>query len=302
MDAIEYFRNNTWFFSVTSGMFGLLVGSFLNVVIYRLPLMMQREWRAQCAEAFGSSTLSDEISGVPSSPQEEPAFNLATPRSRCPQCGHPISAIENIPVLSYLVLRGRCKQCQTRISARYPTIELLTGLMFAVVAWHFGFSWAAGAVLLLTAGLICLTFIDIDHQLLPDNITLPLLWLGILVNLGGLFTDSASSIVGAVAGYGSLWLVYIVFKLVTGKEGMGFGDFKLLAALGAWLGWQALPVVIFLSAFVGAAIGIAMVVVRGRDRNIPIPFGPYLAAAGWIAMLWGDAITSGYFAFFSLTG
>lgn len=300
MEVIEYFRNHPLLFAIVSGLYGLLVGSFLNVVIHRLPLMMQREWRAQCAELLGSAS----AAGAPPDPQAnhpEPPFNLATPRSRCPQCGHRISAMENIPVLSYLVLRGRCKQCRTPISLRYPALELLTAAMFAIVAWRFGFGWEAGAAMVLTGCLISLTFIDIDHQLLPDNITLPLLWLGLLVNLAGLFTDSQSSVIGAMAGYGSLWLVYIAFKLATGKEGMGFGDFKLLAALGAWLGWQALPVVIFLSAFVGAAIGIAMVLVRGRDRNIPIPYGPYLAAAGWIAMLWGDAITSGYFAFFSLT-
>lgn len=297
MDAIAYLQENLIAYAIAAGLLGIVVGSFLNVVVHRLPLMMQREWRAQCEMMFGASP----SPAHPPAPAEE-RFNLATPSSRCPQCGHPIGALENVPVLSYLALRGRCKQCRAPISPRYPAVELLTGALFAIVAWQLGFGWASAAALGLTASLICLTFIDIDHQLLPDTITLPLLWAGVILNQFDLFTDGTSSIFGAVAGYGSLWLVYHAFRLATGKEGMGYGDFKLLAALGAWLGWQALPVVIFLSASVGAAVGITMIVARGHDRQIPIPFGPYLATAGWIALLWGDAITRGYFAFFRIGG
>lgn len=265
-----------------SAIFGLFIGSFLNVVIYRLPVMMQRSWRQQCQEL-----LEQEVEG-------HETFNLATPASRCPKCGHKIGALENIPVLSFLLQKGRCKHCGVKIPLRYPSIEILTGVVSALTAWQLGFGWALLFGLCISWALIALTFIDFDHQLLPDDITLPLLWLGLLLSIFNLYTDMQSSIIGAVAGYLSLWSVYQLFKLVTGKEGMGYGDFKLLAVFGAWLGWQALPMVILLSSLVGAAIGITLILFRGRDRQLPIPFGPYLAAAGWIAMLWGDAISRAY--------
>ncbi len=261
---------------------GVFIGSFLNVVIYRLPVMMQRSWRSQCQELLEKDV------------EQHERFNLATPASRCPSCGHKIRALENIPVLSYLLQRGQCKHCAAKISPRYPIIEILTGIISGVVAWQLGFGWPLAFALLLSWALIALTFIDFDHQLLPDDITLPLLWIGLLLSLFGIFTDMQSSIIGAVAGYLSLWSVYQLFKLITGKEGMGYGDFKLLAVFGAWFGWQALPMVILLSSLVGAIVGVSLVLFLGRDRQLPIPFGPYLAAAGWIAMLWGDAIVSGY--------
>jgi len=261
---------------------GLLLGSFLNVVIYRLPIMMKREWQEQCNELHGNTTVIKE------------PFTLSTPRSHCPHCGHAISALENIPVISYLALGGKCKQCKASISARYPLIEALSGLLSAIIAWKFGFDWACLGALLLTWSLIALTFIDIDHQLLPDSITLPLLWLGISFNLFTVYTDLHSSIIGAMAGYLSLWLVYQGFKLATGKEGMGYGDFKLLAALGAWLGWFLLPSIILLSSLVGAIVGISLVIFRRHQHDIPIPFGPYLAAAGWLALVWGNEITHAY--------
>jgi len=291
----SYLSDNLWAFSLIAVVLGLLVGSFLNVVAYRLPVMMERAWHAQCQELTGSPE-----PPASDAKQEEP-FNLMTPRSRCPHCGHAISAWENIPVISYLWLRGRCAGCGKSISMRYPLVELSTALLSGIAAWHFGFGWAAAAALLLTWALIALTLIDYDHQLLPDDITLPFLWIGMLVSLYGLFTNSTSSIVGAVAGYLSLWSIYILFKWATGKEGMGYGDFKLLAMLGAWMGWQALPVIILLSSVVGAVVGITLIVVRGRDRNIPIPFGPYLAAAGWLTLLWGHDITRHYFALLGLS-
>lgn len=290
-----YFAESLWAFVIATLILGLLVGSFLNVVIHRLPIMMERAWREQCQEMLGTFT------DVPPDAKSEESFNLITPRSRCPDCGHHISAIENIPILSYLWLRGRCRNCCKPISPRYPLVELSTSLLSGITAWHFGFGWAAGAALLLTWALIALTLIDYDHQLLPDDITLPFLWVGLLLSLFGLFTDSTSSIVGAVAGYLSLWSVYILFKWVTGKEGMGYGDFKLLAMLGAWIGWQGLPVIIILSSVVGAAVGLGLIFFRGRDRNIPIPFGPYLATAGWLALLWGHDITHRYMTFLGLS-
>ncbi len=279
-------NSTTWLLAITA-LLGLMVGSFLNVVIHRLPLIMQRDWRSQCAEYLEQ----------PEQAPADEAISLSRPRSRCPHCGHAIGAMENIPVISYLWLRGKCANCGARISPRYPIIEIVTALLSAAVAWHFGFGWALAGGLLLTWALIALTMIDVDHQLLPDNITLPLLWLGLALNLGGLYTDIDSAVIGAMAGYLSLWSIYWLFKLATGKEGMGFGDFKLLALLGAWMGWQALPVIILLSSAVGAVIGIGLIVLRGRDRNIPIPFGPYLAIAGWIAFLWGDRITQAYLQF-----
>ena len=289
----EFLSSNPALLWSATVVLGLIVGSFLNVVIYRLPIMLDRQWRRQCHEYLvGPGDLAAEplVGGTSSS---EP-FNLNTPRSRCPQCGKLIRAWENIPVVSYLLLRGRCSGCGTRISPRYPLIEALTGLMSLIVVWHLGPTWAGGAGLLLTWALIALTFIDFDHQLLPDDITLPFLWLGLLISLFAVFTDLRSSLIGAIAGYLSLWSVYHLFRLFTGKEGMGYGDFKLLGVLGAWLGWQSLPAIILLSLVVGAVVGILLIVLRRHGRDIPIPFGPYLAGAGWLAMLWGQNLTDAY--------
>ncbi len=279
MVIIELLHASPALFITVITILGLLIGSFLNVVIYRLPIMMQREWQQQCDELQNKEVV-----------EAKSPFTLSTPRSRCPKCNHEITALENIPMLSYLVLGGKCSQCNTAISARYPLIELLTGFLSGLVAWHFGFEWACLGALLLTWSLITLSFIDIDYQLLPDSITLPLMWLGIIFSFFGVYTDLYASVIGAIAGYLSLWLVFHGFKLVTGKEGMGYGDFKLLAALGAWLGWSLLPTIVLLSSLVGAIIGISMIFFRGHQRNIPIPFGPYLAAAGWIALMWGSQI------------
>lgn len=284
MTLIDLLQSNPIAFTVIVTILGLLIGSFLNVVIHRLPIMMERQWRVEHAEMVGVET--------EAAAQEK--YNLIVPRSRCPQCGHAIGVLENIPVLSYLALRGKCSQCGTRIPVRYPVVEILTAAISCAVAWRFGFGWQAGAALLLSWALIALAFIDLDHYLLPDSITLPVLWAGLLASLYGVFVDSHASIIGAVAGYLSLWVVYKGFKWLTGREGMGYGDFKLLAVLGAWLGWQALPAVILLSSLVGAITGIAMIVLRGRDKNTPIPFGPYLAAAGWITLMWGEDMTHAY--------
>lgn len=270
-----------------AGLLGLCIGSFLNVVIHRLPKMMERDWQTQCAEMRDEAV-------EPTEP-----LNLATPRSRCPACGHQISALENLPVISFLVLRGRCAGCQIPISPRYPLVEAFTGLLSAYLAWRFGFGWQTAGALCLAWALIALTFIDFDTQLLPDSITLPLLWLGLLFNIFGAFADLQSAVIGAVAGYLSLWSVYWLFKFATGKEGMGYGDFKLLAALGAWLGWQMLPTIILLSSLVGAVVGIGLIALARHGRNVPIPFGPYLAAAGIIALLWGRQLTQAYFGFSS---
>ena len=273
-------------FASLAAVFGLFVGSFLNVVIYRLPIMMQRSWHTQCRELLE----------LPA--EHHPTLDLSRPRSHCPHCGHMISAIENIPLISYLIQKGRCKHCAAAISPRYPLIELLSAVLTGITAWHFGFGWEALFAILLTWALIAMSFIDIDHQLLPDDITLPLLWLGLGLSLFTLFTDMQAAIIGAIAGYLSLWLVYWTFKILTGKEGMGYGDFKLFALFGAWFGWQSLPLIILLSSLVGAIVGLGMILLRGRDRQLPIPFGPYLAAAGWIAMLWGNEITAAYLASF----
>ncbi len=269
-------------FAVAAGLFGLMVGSFLNVVIHRLPIMMQRDWAAQCAE----------LNNTPP-PVVEP-LSLAKPRSRCPKCGHRISALENLPILSWIVLRGKCKGCAAPISVRYPLIEATTGLLFAFAAWHFGFTLAGLGALVLIGGLIALTGIDFDTQLLPDDITLPMLWIGLALNMFNAYTDLKSAVIGAMVGYLVLWSVYWAFKLATGKEGMGYGDFKLLAALGAWLGWQMLPLTILLSSLVGAAVGISLMVFARHGRGVPIPFGPYLAAAGIIALIWGKPLTHAY--------
>ncbi|WP_313953426.1 A24 family peptidase [Accumulibacter sp.] len=269
-------------FPVLCGLLGLLVGSFLNVVIHRLPKMMERDWRAHCAELHGQEP-----------PAQEP-LSLARPGSRCPGCGHAISAIENVPVLSWLFLRGRCSACDQPISPRYPLVESVSGLLSAFAAFHFGYGWAALGAMLLIWCLIALTCIDLDTQLLPDSITLLLLWTGLLFNLVGTFAELQSAVIGAVSGYLSLWSVYWAFKLTTGKEGMGYGDFKLLAALGAWLGWQMLPLTILLSSLLGAVVGIALIVIAKRGRSVPIPFGPYLATAGLLALFWGKPLTRAY--------
>jgi leader peptidase (prepilin peptidase)/N-methyltransferase len=289
---------------------GLLVGSFLNVVIYRLPIMLQRQWSAQAREILAEEPGSKQAGNVAAAAlakasEPEPAnlapFNLVVPRSRCPACGAAIKAHQNIPVLSWLLLGGKCAACKAPISLRYPLVELATGVLSAVVAWQYGWHWQTLAALVFTWALVALTMIDADTQLLPDVITLPLLWLGLLLSLAwhaGLQpstpVDPASAIIGAAAGYLFLWSIYWLFKLLTGKEGMGYGDFKLFAAFGAWLGWQMLPLILLLSAVAGAAIGIALIALRGRDRNQALPFGPYLAVAGWVALIWGDRIVGGY--------
>lgn len=297
---------------------GLLVGSFLNVVIYRLPVMLERSWREECQEFLTAqaSMHGPEIadSGVVASEvadkaEPQAAFNLLVPRSACPGCGAQITALQNIPVISWLVLRGRCAACSQPIPARYPAVELLTGALSALVIWHFGWNPSGWVILPFLWTLIALTFIDFDHQLLPDDLTYPLLWSGLALsalNSTGLLPvalplpELPASVFGAIAGYLSLWSVYQLFKLITGKEGIGYGDFKLLAALGAWLGYGMLPLVIMLSAVVGAVAGTAMIISLGRDRQIPIPFGPYLAGAGFIAMLWGETIVGAYLNFSGL--
>ena len=272
--------------------FCLVIGSFLNVVIYRLPIMMERDWREQCQEM---------LDNPPERKIPEERFDLVIPHSSCPSCGAAIKAWQNIPVISYLFLGGKCANCKESISARYPIVELMTGILAAVCAWHFGVGWEALMAVVLTLALVPIAMIDADTQLIPDSIVLPLMWIGLAMSLWHpmagtttLFIAPQDAIVGAMAGYLSLWTVYQLFKLVTGKEGMGYGDFKLLAALGAWLGWQHLHIIILMSAVVGALVGIGIMVFRKHDRSIPIPFGPYLAAAGWITMLWGETIQKAY--------
>ena len=261
---------------------GLLVGSFLNVVIYRLPRMMELDWQQQCAQLRGEET-----------PPGEP-YNLLLPRSACPHCHHAISALKNIPVISFLLLRGKCRGCGAAISVRYPVVEAISGILCGFAAWHFGFGLTAVAAIFLIWALLALTAIDFDTQLLPDSITQPLIWAGLLFNLYGTFTNLHDALLGAIFGYLALWSVYWLFKLITKKEGMGYGDFKLLAALGAWLGWQLLPLIIILSSLVGAVIGITLIVAVKRGRDIPIPFGPYLAGGGLIALFWGQTLTQNY--------
>jgi len=285
---IELLQTSTAVLLTVTALFSLLVGSFLNVVIHRLPVMMERQWRQEATEFLNA-----EGHALPTNGDSAP-YSLWAPRSACPQCGHQITALENIPILSYLFLRGRCSGCGTSIPLRYPVVEAVTALLSVAVVWHFGFSWQSAGGLLFTWALIALAVIDLRTTLLPDSITLPLLWLGLVLNLVGIYTDTASSLIGAVAGYMSLWLVYHAFRLLTGKEGMGFGDFKLFALIGAWLGWQLLPLVILLSSLVGAIVGISLILFQGRDRAQPIPFGPYLAAAGFIALLWGKDIMALY--------
>ncbi|MBD9414074.1 prepilin peptidase [Pseudomonas sp. PDM16] len=286
MQLINTLAGNLPAFVLLATLIGLLIGSFLNVVIYRLPVMMQRDWRQQARE----------ILELPEEPKQG-TFNLILPHSCCPNCGHQIRPWENIPVVSYLFLRGKCSGCKSPISARYPLVELACGLLSGYVAYHFGFGWQAAGILVLTWGLLAMSMIDCDHQLLPDSLVLPLLWLGLIANHDGLLTSLEDALWGAAAGYLSLWAVYWVFKLLTGKEGMGYGDFKLLAMLGAWGGWQILPLTILLSSLVGAVLGVIMLRLRNQETSTPIPFGPYLAIAGWIALLWGDQITGTYLQF-----
>lgn len=287
MDSwLQLMAQSPSYFLATVFVVSLLVGSFLNVVIYRLPIMMERTWRRDC-----------ELYLHPDSPgtTAEPAtFNLVKPDSTCPHCQHKIRAWENIPLISWLVLRGKCSQCRSPISIRYPLVELATAILSTLAAWHFGFGLAAGVAIIVTWLLIAMTFIDLDKMLLPDQLTLSLLWLALLVSVNHTFVPANDAIIGAVIGYGCLWCLYWAFKLLTGKEGMGYGDFKLLAALGALVGWQQLPVVILLSSFVGAVVGITLIVVQGRDKSQPIPFGPYLAAAGWLTLLYGNHLVDQY--------
>ena len=285
MFVIETLRDYPVLFFSSVAFLGLVIGSFLNVVVHRLPVMMERDWREQC-KAY--------ISGAEPSTASEPRYDLASPPSSCPSCGRRIRPLENIPVLSYLALRGRCAGCGIRISLRYPAVEMLTCAMSLIVAWHFGVSVQTLAVLLFTWALIALTFIDLDTQLLPDSITLPMLWAGLAFNLFDVIVPLWDAVVGAMCGYGVLWFVYQAFRLLTGKEGMGFGDFKLLAMLGAWAGWQSLPLTILISSVLGAAVGISLIVLKGQSREIPIPFGPYLALAGWVSLMWGDRIIAAY--------
>jgi leader peptidase (prepilin peptidase)/N-methyltransferase len=296
-DLAALYLDNPGLFSGSVFVLGLVIGSFLNVIIYRLPIMLEREWRSQAAELLPVV----ENSATAAAPVTPERFTLSTPGSACPACKAPIKAWQNIPLISWLLLRGRCAACKATISVRYPLVELTTGILSAWVAWHFGFGTSAACALLVTWSLIALTGIDIDHQLLPDSITLPLMWAGLMAAVivgpiaGSPIPVSAhDAIFGAASGYVSLWLVFHTFRLITGKEGMGYGDFKLFAALGAWLGWKLLPLVILLSAAAGALIGILMIVLRGRDRSAPMPFGPYLAAAGWLAMMYGDDLVSSY--------
>ncbi|KXU37322.1 methyltransferase [Ventosimonas gracilis] len=273
---------------ISALLLGMIVGSFLNVVVYRLPKMLLRDWQVQAREVLG----------LPAEPQQS-TFNLMLPRSRCPHCGHAIRSWENIPLFSYLMLGGKCANCKTSISLRYPLVELFAGLISALVVWHFGLNWQAAAMLLLSWGLLAMSLIDADHQLLPDALVLPLLWLGLLVNSQGLFVPLADALWGAALGYLSLWSIYWLFKLITGKEGMGYGDFKLLAMLGAWGGWQVLPMTVLLSSLTGAVLGIIFLRLRGQDSNTTLPFGPYLALAGWLALLFGEQISSHYLKLFA---
>lgn len=289
---IELLQHNQPAWLATVAVLGLLVGSFLNVVIYRIPVMLKREWRKDCV-GYLEENYQAEIALKQDNEPQQP-FNLVKPDSSCPHCQRPIRAWENIPVISYLFLRGRCAGCHSPISRRYPFVELLSALLAVTCAWQFGFGLTAAAAITLSWVLIVLAFIDLDTKYLPDQITLPVLWLGLLLNLNHTFTDPESAITGAVAGYLSLWSVYQLFKLLTKKEGMGFGDFKLLALLGAWLGWQFLPAIIIISSLVGSVIGISLILLKKQQREVPIPFGPYLAIAGWLTLVWGNEINQFY--------
>lgn len=281
---IQYLSANPAAFAGLSAMLGLVVGSFLNVVIHRLPKMLERQWQSECAE----------LQGRPAEPT--PTYNLISPRSACPACNHHIGPLQNIPVVSYLMLRGKCGACGAAISLRYPVVEIVSALLTAYIGWRFGASWTALATMVFGWAMIALAMIDLDTFFLPDSITLPLVWLGLLAQLAGLYPKVGieAAVIGAAAGYLSLWSVFWLFKLATGKEGMGYGDFKLLAAIGAWMGWKALPLVILLSSLVGAIVGIGLILARRQGRDVPIPFGPYLVVAGLIALFWGDELTRRY--------
>jgi leader peptidase (prepilin peptidase)/N-methyltransferase len=289
MPLNEYLSFYPLAFVIFALVLGLVIGSFLNVVIWRLPKMLEREWRVQAHDVLG----------LPSE-TPQPTYNLMLPHSQCPHCAHRIRAWENIPVLSYLFLRGRCSNCAAPISKRYPLTELACGLLSAFIAWHFGFGWPAGLMLVLTWGLLAMSLIDAEHQLLPDVLVLPLLWLGLIANSFEVFVPLHAALWGAVAGYMALWSVFWLFKLITGKDGIGHGDFKLLAMLGAWGGWQVLPLTVLLSSLVGAILGVILLRLRDAKTSTPIPFGPYLAIAGWIALLWGGQITDFYWQFVGL--
>jgi leader peptidase (prepilin peptidase)/N-methyltransferase len=282
MSLLEAFRAFPGLFVAAVTMMSLAIGSFLNVVIHRLPKMLEQQWRDELAELNGQEAAAAK------------RYNLVVPRSACPACGHAIGALENIPVLSYLALRGKCASCKARISPRYPVVEALTAALSGFIAWRYGFAWQTLAILVFVWSMIALAFIDLDTFYLPDDITLPLVWAGLLANMGGLFVDLQSAVVGAIAGYLALWLVFWGYKFATGKDGMGYGDFKLLAAIGAWLGWKMLPVVILLSSLAGAIVGVSLIVVARHERNVPIPFGPYLVLGGLIALFWGDQLMNYY--------
>ncbi|HXF66899.1 MAG TPA: A24 family peptidase [Burkholderiales bacterium] len=282
MSLVQVLHAAPWLLVTAAVVLGLIAGSFLNVVIHRLPKMIERRWRAECAELAGTA---------PPAPER---YNLVTPRSSCPRCGHRITALENIPVVSYIALGGRCSACKAPISPRYPLVEALAGALAGYAAWRFGPGAALLAALLFCWAMIALAFIDLDTFYLPDSITLPLLWAGLIANLGAVFTDLRSAVIGAAAGYLALWAVYWIYKLATGKEGMGYGDFKLLGAIGAWVGYQMLLLVVLLSSFIGAAVGLALIVFARRGRNVPIPFGPYLALAGLVVLFHGESITRYY--------
>ena len=297
-ELISVFSQTPWLFVTLSFIFAAVIGSFLNVVIHRMPVMMKREWQQECNHYL--SEYKPEVFNKSKQQLEQPIdpypekYNLVVPGSACPKCKTNIKAIHNLPILGWLMLKGKCSACETSISVRYPIVELVTGCLIAFLAWHFGPSLDFALSSLLTFCLIALTGIDLDEMLLPDQITLPLLWLGLIINFNGVFTSLPDALIGAVAGYLSLWSVFWLFKLLTGKEGMGYGDFKLLAVFGAWLGWQVLPVIILLSSLVGAVVGITLIVVKKLNQGNPIPFGPYIAAAGWIAMIWGESIINWY--------
>lgn len=293
MELISLLRENTTFFLTVVGLFSLLVGSFLNAAIYRIPIMLQQGWREECEELFGGNHND-------SNHDSSKKFNLFVPRSQCPHCGHMITAIENIPVLSYLFLKGKCSSCKTSISIQYPIVELATAAISVFVAWKVGFGWQTLAALIFTWTLITLSLIDAKTMLLPDNLTIPLMWLGIAVNFQAIFVDLKSSILGAMIGYISLWGLFHLFKLITGKDGMGYGDFKILAAIGAWAGWQVLPFTIFAASLVGAIVGILMMALQSQKESHPIPFGPWLALAGFIAFIWREPIISSMSSYFGI--
>lgn len=293
--VVEFYQQTPWIFTVIVALVSLMIGSFLNVVIYRLPIMMEREWQAEFQDYFQAKTPAARTAVTQS------RFNLAVPRSACPHCHTPISAADNIPLISWLFLKGRCRSCKHPISIRYPAVELLTAVLSATIAYHYGPSVITLILLALTWGLVALSFIDLDKMLLPDQLTLPLLWLMLLFSTtSSALVNPAQALIGAAAGYLSLWSVYWIFKLLTGKEGMGYGDFKLLAVFGALLGWQQLPLIILLSSLVGAITGVILLTIQGKKHTTPIPFGPYIAAAGWIAILWGEQITQAYLSYIGL--